>query len=135
MAQALKLYCQTTELSSLRKYIGDELSKTKIEESLKLQLVLAVEEVCANLIIHSHNCNAKEHILVKVQQTPHKVIFEIQDEGNAFNILEYKAPELEQVMGEKRKGGLGIILIKKIMDKIEFSSKGRSNLCRLIKRI
>ncbi len=36
-------------------------------------------------------------------------------------------------MVEKRKGGLGIILVKKIMDEIEFESENGTNTCRLIK--
>jgi serine/threonine-protein kinase RsbW len=37
------------------------------------------------------------------------------------------------VIGEKRKGGIGILLVKKIMDEIEFESKNGENTCRLIK--
>lgn len=62
------------------------------------------------------------------------MIFEISDQGEAFNILTYEVPDLRKVMIEKRKGGLGIILVKKIMDEIEFESKNGTNVCRLIKR-
>lgn len=135
MSHALKLYCQTSELAELRKFIQSELGETGITEALQLQLTLAVEEVCANLIIHSHNCNASEHILVDVIKSPQTIIFEIKDDGNAFNLLEYDVPNLKQVVNSKRKGGLGIILIKKIMDKIEFVSTGNTNTCRLTKKI
>jgi len=95
--------------------------------------MLAVEEVCANLIIHSHDCNGEDYINLEVKEYPEKIIFEIKDQGKAFNILDYEIPDLIKVKGEKRKGGLGIILVKKIMDEIEFESASGVNTCRLIK--
>ncbi|MFC3878965.1 ATP-binding protein [Algoriphagus namhaensis] len=135
MSHALKLYCQTSSLAELRKFIQMELQETGISDALQLQLTLAVEEVCANLIIHSHNCDATEHITVDVIKSTQAITFEIIDDGNAFNLLEYQVPDLQTVMDAKRKGGLGIILIKKIMDKIEFISNGSTNTCRLTKKI
>ncbi len=103
-------------------------------ESERHQVTLAVEEVCANLIIHSHNCDANDHIELEIKAFPSKVVFEIKDNGEAFNMLDYEVPDLNKVKGEKRKGGLGIILVKKIMDEIEFESNRGTNTCRLIKR-
>lgn len=105
-----------------------------LSENEKHQLTLAVEEVCSNLIIHSHGCNAKDQIQLEVKKLNERLIFEITDQGLAFNIKEYEVPDLEKVMIEKRKGGLGIILVKKIMDEIEYESNNGKNVCRLIKR-
>lgn len=135
MSHHLKIYCQTSALSELRNFIQQELEGSLLSESDQLQVTLAVEEVCANLIIHSHNCNEKDHITIDIISQKSEIIFEIQDKGNAFNLLDYDTPDLKKVMGEKRKGGLGIILVKKIMDEIQFNSKNGINTCRLIKRI
>jgi len=105
----------------------------KLSEVDRHQVTLAVEEVCANLIIHSHACNPKEEIHLEVKELNKKIIVEITDKGDAFNLLEYKVPDLSQVIEEKRKGGIGILLVKKIMDEIEFESKNGKNICRLIK--
>lgn len=133
MKHRLNLSCQTSALSELRAFLQQKLSKASLSENEKHQVTLAVEEVCANLIIHSHGCNPQDHIQLEVKDSPEKLIFEISDQGEAFNILEYEAPDLKKVIEEKRKGGLGIILVKKIMDEIEFESKNGRNTCRLIK--
>jgi len=135
MNNFIKLYCQTASLAELRKFLQEELEESAISEALQLQLILAVEEVCANLIIHSHNCNQSEHINVQVSQSKSRIIFEIRDQGDSFNLLEYDTPKIKQVVGEKRKGGIGIILVKKIMDEIKFSAVGKTNICQLIKKI
>jgi serine/threonine-protein kinase RsbW len=133
MEHRITIYCQTTALAELRDFLRGTLTMPFLSENDKLQLTLAVEEVCANLIIHSHGCNAKDHIDLEVKESPGKLIFEITDQGKAFNLLDYEIPDLIKVKGEKRKGGLGIILVKKIMDEIEFESTKGTNTCRLIK--
>ncbi|MCE7056635.1 ATP-binding protein [Algoriphagus sp. AGSA1] len=129
----MKISCQTTALSDLRGFLKESLKDFRLSEIDQLQITLAVEEVCANLIIHSHKCNALDYIILNIKRNPGKLIFEITDEGKAFNMLDYEVPDLNKVKGEKRKGGLGIILVKKIMDEIEFESSEGKNTCRLIK--
>ena len=133
MPPKLNLACQTSSLSELRGFLQQNLANYTLSEVERHQVTLAVEEVCANLIIHSHACNPKDKIQLEIKDSSEKVIFEITDEGIAFNLLEYEVPQIKQVVEEKRKGGLGILLVKRIMDEIEFESKNGKNICRLIK--
>lgn len=133
MKHRLNISCQTSALSELRAFLNQTLGSATLTEIEKHQVTLAVEEVCANLIIHSHGCNPQDVIQLEIKDSDEKLIFEISDQGEAFNILDYEVPDLKKVMVEKRKGGLGIILVKKIMDEIEFESNNGTNTCRLIK--
>ena len=133
MNHKLNLSCSTAALAELRSFLQQNKAIFKLSEVDRHQVTLAVEEVCANLIIHSHDCNPKEEIHLEVKALDKKIIVEITDKGDAFNLLEYEVPDLSQVIGEKRKGGIGILLVKKIMDEIEFESKNGKNICRLIK--
>lgn len=133
MNHKLNLSCSTAALAELRGFLQQNLAFYRLSEGDKHQVTLAVEEVCANLIIHSHDCNSKEEIHLEVKALDKKIIVEITDKGDAFNLLEYEVPDLSQVIGEKRKGGIGILLVKKIMDEIQFESKNGKNICRLIK--
>lgn len=135
MKDKLKLYCNTGQLVVLRNFLEKILNDTPLSEIERHQVILAVEEVCANLIIHSHACNPTTYIELKTRILDGQAIFEIMDFGEGFNILEYQEPEITQVIKTKRKGGLGIMLVKKIMDKIEFESNGTKNTCRLFKEL
>lgn len=135
MKHELKLYCEKSRLAELRVFLSGILSASGLSEIIQNQLILAVEEVCANLIIHSHDCNPLNHILLEVHINQDTIIFEIKDSGKAFNIIEYKSPEINAVIKEKRKGGLGLLLVRKIMDKIEFETEPTFNTCRLIKKL
>jgi len=133
MRHNLILSCEKTKLAELRGFLNGVLDKTQLTAITKNQVILAVDEVCANLMIHSHNCNPEDKIYLEVIQSDGKLIFEIKDSGEGFNLLEYQQPELSEVKKKRRKGGLGIMLVKKIMDHIEFESSGDQNTCRLTK--
>ncbi len=135
MKYELKLYCDTTRLTDLRLFLNGILQNTPLTEIEQHQVTLAVDEVCANLIIHSHACNPNEYIHVQVEKDNGLLKIEIRDQGDGFNIIEYKEPEITQVKKTKRKGGLGIILVKRIMDKIEFEKSDGQNTCRLFKNL
>jgi len=135
MRHELKIFCSTNQLVVLRKFLDEILVKTSLPEIEQHQVMLAVDEVCANLMIHSHGCDPSHLISVQVVSQEKGLIIEISDSGESFNILDYKEPEVQDVKKTKRKGGLGIILVKKIMDKIEFESSGSINTCRLFKNL
>jgi serine/threonine-protein kinase RsbW len=135
MNYSFVLPCQTSSLSELRSFLQRTLTLYSLTENEKHQVTLAVEEVCANLIIHSHGCNPNDQIQLEVKNMNEGLIFEITDQGMAFNILEYKVPDIKKVLVERKKGGLGIILVRRIMDEIEFESNNGKNVCRLIKRL
>lgn len=133
---SIKISCSTSKLLDVRKFIASVLEAHNYPEIESHKLVLAVDEVCANLIIHSNNCNPKREIELSIMYNEQKSItFEIVDKGVSFDMNKYKEPALSELVSTKRKGGLGLMLVKRIMDKIEFKSEKNTNICRLIKLI
>lgn len=135
MKHELRIYCEKNKLSELRDFLRAELSSAGLSDILQNELILAVEEVCANRIIHTHGCNPTNHLSVKVNKQHDKIIFEIADAGETFNLLEYKEPDLREVIKDKRKGGLGIKLVRRIMDDIQVETRRSLSICRLIKHL
>jgi serine/threonine-protein kinase RsbW len=62
-------------------------------------------------------------------------IFEIIDDGNVFDINSFQEPGIDNLVHEKRKGGLGIRLVKSIMDSVEYFNENGKNICRLTKTV
>jgi len=82
-------------------------------------IVLAMDEACSNAIIHHHHCDGVSSIDVVIYRTETELRLEIEDTGKAFPIHTYKPGKLSDLVKLRRKGGLGISLIHKVMDKIE----------------
>ena len=136
MDNKLKVSCKKEKLKDVRLFVETLLQSHQIPEVEAGEMVLAVDEICANLMIHSHNCDPKKHIGVKVNVSKGKeVIFEITDYGVGFNFCRYKEPSLEDIIKEKKKGGVGLILVKRIMDRMEFVRKANRNIYRMVKKL
>lgn len=100
------------------------------------EIILAIDEICANLIIHSNQCNPCREIEVSMElKKENQLCFEIMDKGVAFDLSGYEEPSLKDLVENKKKGGLGLILVKKIMDKIEFKCEKGKNICRMMKKL
>lgn len=128
--------CSKDKLKEIRIFLSNILDLYSISEVKKNELVLAVDEVCANLIIHSHNCNEKESfdLVVNVEEKS-GITFDIIDKGIGFNIQKYKEPNVQEIIKKKQKGGVGLLLVRRIMDKIEFNHEPTGNTCRLFKKL
>jgi serine/threonine-protein kinase RsbW len=128
--------CSIENLKGVRDFIRGALKDNGVSDLQISEMVLALDEMCSNLMIHSHQCNPDElfelHIHVD-RNDP--VIFEIIDDGTVFDINQFSEPDLGNLVHEKRKGGLGIRLVKSIMDKIEYQNTSGKNICRLIKNV
>lgn len=131
----LKTPCQREKLKEIRRFIAEALDSIGFSEKEAMQVILAVDEVCANLIIHSNKCDPSESLEIYIEDGREgEVMFEIIDRGDGFNYKSYKEPNLEEIVRKRRKGGLGIMLVKNIMDSVEFSQEKNRNICRLVKK-
>lgn len=136
MEYSFKVPCSKSKLGDIREFLHRILSENSIPEVTVNTLILAVDEVCANLIIHSHNCNPEEHIELKVKvDADSEITFDIIDHGDGFNIVDYKEPLISDIVKQKRKGGIGLMLVRRIMDDIELIQGNKKNVYRLHKKI
>lgn len=127
--------CSKDQLREIRKFVGEVLAKYLLTELEINSMVLAVEEVCANLMIHSHKCNPEEKIALSIDvKKDQGFIFKIVDHGNGFDFKKYKEPSLQEIIKQKKKGGLGLMLVKRIMDDIEFKQNNHHNIYKLYKK-
>ena len=131
-----KVGCNIENLKGVRDFIREALKRHGVPDLQISELVLALDEMCSNLMIHAHHCNPDEifelHIFVENNKP---LVFELIDDGTVFDINQFSEPALNNIIHEKRKGGLGIRLVKSIMDKIEYQNRSGRNVCRLTKSV
>lgn len=133
MSDKLTIACDTKRLPDIRQFIGNVLAKNQLDEVEAHKLILAVDEICANLIIHANDSDPSKELNVIVDVKPGKIVFTIKDKGKSFDITKYKAPSMDHIVTTGRKGGLGLILVRRIMDDIQFSTEKNCNICKLVK--
>ena len=136
MNHSLKVSCCKDKLQNIRTFVHDQLQHYTLSEVALGQLVLAVDEVCSNLMIHSHKCNPHHSIELTIKiETGSSIVFEISDQGRGFDFHAYQEPCLEEIIKARKKGGIGLLLVKRIMDRIEYdyNDETHRNIYRLHK--
>lgn len=128
--------CSLDNLLGARDFIRKSLKKHVSSEVTLNEIVLALDEMCSNLMIHAHECNPDHMLELTIKAGSNKkLIFEIMDDGTVFDINAFQEPTIDNLISVKRKGGLGIRLVKNIMDNIEYLTRDGKNVCRLTKQL
>jgi serine/threonine-protein kinase RsbW len=131
-----KIGCSLNNLKGIREFVRTSLKGQGVSDLELGAIILALDEMCSNLMIHAHHCNPDHIISMNIIIPSHgEFVFEIIDEGFLFDINQFHEPELDNLVHEKRKGGLGIRLVKSIMDKVEYIQADGKNICRLTKKV
>lgn len=128
--------CSLENLKGVRDFIRKALRSHVTSDVVLNEIILALDEMCSNLMIHAHHCNPDHHLEMHIDVPKKgKVIFEIMDDGAMFDINRFHEPDIDNLIHEKRKGGLGIRLVKSIMDEVVYTTRNGRNVCRLTKTI
>lgn len=129
--------CDLKNLQSVRNFVRKELSKHLLTDLVKNQIVLAVDEVCANLIIHSNDQDSNQIIELNlaISQTPKGITIELTEKGKPFDYLKYTEPTIPNLIESSANGRMGLMLVRRIMDNIEYIRLDNKNICRLYKSL
>lgn len=124
----------TENLETIREFIGKLARKAGFNTEKADQIALAVDEACTNVIKHAHKFDARRMIDLAVIYTNEKFEVVITDKGKGFDPSKMPKPDLDKYMHEARKGGLGIHLMKTLMDEVNYTfNPGVKNQVSLIK--
>jgi serine/threonine-protein kinase RsbW len=133
--QTLKIACKLDNLRNIREYIASFCASKRLSEIELNNIVLAIDEICANLMIHSNKCDENKELELKLIEETDGLKFEILDQGKAYDTTKYITPDLNHYVKTAKKGGLGMMIVKKVMDSVEFSEKNGKNICCMFKRV
>jgi serine/threonine-protein kinase RsbW len=135
MNNKITVSCSKKNLKQIRDFITEYMTAFMLSDILMNQIVLAVDEICANLIIHANQEDPSKSITLNISEKSGMLRIEITDNGVAFQRSEYKEPNIEEHIRIGKKGGVGIALVNRIMDRVEFKTDENQNTCLLFKKI
>ena len=136
MKNALRISCSRHNLKVVRDFVTDYLKAYQLPDLQLNQIVLAVDEVVANLIIHANSEDESQHLDLALDVSNKQFGIEIFDDAtSSYAPSTYHEPDLQDYIRQGRKGGVGMTLVNRIMDRVEFSTQGRRNVCRLYKQL
>ena len=96
---------------------------------------LALDEVVTNCILHGFEDAGGQTLEVHVETSGDALVAQLFDEGREFDPLTVPIPDLTAALGDRQLGGLGIHLVRSLMDRVEYRRDGRKNVLTLRRRI
>lgn len=120
-------------LSNIQTFVRDFLSKKEWDSTLIDQLVLAIEEIFVNIVNYAYKDKIGTCTLTIEMIEDNKVSFTMIDEGEPFNPLEKETPNISLPVEERKIGGLGIYIMKNIMDEVSYKYQDNKNVLTMIK--
>ena len=117
-------------------FISYELEQMNCPAKASTQIMIAIDEIFGNIARYAYTPDiGKATVRLSVEKDPLAVIIAFIDHGKPFNPLEHADPNVHATVQERKVGGLGIFLVKKTMNMVEYDYKDGKNILTIKKNI
>ena len=122
----LEIPADENNLGEVRDFISDVCARAGFSKRETSNTKLAVDEACTNIIKHAYQEKGGD-IRIDVQAERGNIEINIFDRGEAFDWSTIEDPNLQEYVEIGKKGGLGIFLMNRLMDELNYSSSSAGN--------
>lgn len=125
------------QLERVQAFIEEELASYPCSPKIKFQLDVAVEEIFVNIAHYAYPPDQTGWALIRcqVEQDPLRIQVQFVDGGVPFNPLAKKDADITLSAEERNIGGLGILMVKRSMDAVDYVYSDGKNILTLTKRL
>lgn len=117
-------------------FVNAELESFDCPMKAQAQIDVAIDELFSNIANYAYNPEiGKATVRVEVEQNPLAVVITFMDNGVPYDPLKKEDPTLNVPAEERVEGGLGIFMVKKSMDNVEYEFKDGKNILKIKKNI
>jgi serine/threonine-protein kinase RsbW len=132
----LQVPSSTENLALIREFVSSAAKQAGFDEKEIGKLELAVDEACANVIEHAYGHDANKEVVISARLDENEFSIDIEDTGKGFDPAEINQEELEKLISKRRTGGLGMRLMKTLMDEVHYEIEpGKKNALHMSKRL
>lgn len=132
----LEVPSSTENLSLIRDFVTTIGQQARMDEQEISNLELAVDEACANVIEHAYGHDISQEVIVRAVFDDDSVRISVIDTGKGFDPTKVTPASIDSLVTERKSGGLGIRLIKALMDDVRYEiMPGQMNELHMIKKL
>ena len=121
LSDKIVISSNTKNLAQVRNFVANSLSDADVNPRIIDQIVLSVDEACTNIIKHTYKFEDGHNIEIFILIDNDSIKISIIYSGTAFDPNSREVPNMTEYFEKYKVGGLGIPLIKKFIDKIEYT--------------
>lgn len=134
--KTLTVPAELEQLEKVREFVAEELERRGCHGKSRFQIEVAVEEIFVNIAHYAYSPEVGEAtIRCEVTESPLQVIIQFLDHGKPFTPLEREDADTSGDALLGREGGLGILMVKKSMDRVHYAYEDGKNILTIQKRL
>lgn len=135
LTETLTIKNDVHEVKRFSEFMKSAIEKLNVDTSLARQLRLAVEEAVVNVIDYAYPIDSEGDIIINMMYDGNTLRFQIIDTGVAFDPTAKQRTDTTLSAEDRQIGGLGILLVRELMDSINYERIDGKNILTLIKNI
>ena len=133
--QTLSVEASTEHLAEVRDFVVAHAENIGLSQKEISDIRLAVDEAYTNIIKHAYKNTPREKVEIKIGSDTNQLWISLMDKGESFDPGSYSEPDLMKRIKQKKRGGMGVYLIRKLMDQVQYNRKGTTNEIRMVKNL
>ncbi len=131
----LTIDAKTENLEQVLAFTEEQLTKADCPVKAQTQIGVAVEEIFVNIALYAYAPETgKADITIDIGENPKEAVITFRDKGIPFDPLAKEDPDVSQSAEERQIGGLGIYIVKKTMDEVEYRRENDENILTIWKK-
>lgn len=123
---------QVAELERVGQLIAAFGTEHRLPSQVVFDLTLALDEILTNVMSYGYTDEADHEIVVRLSQHAGLLVAEVEDDGQPFNPLDVPPPDLDAAVEDRPIGGLGLHLVRRVTDGLDYERAAGKN--RLVLR-
>ena len=131
----IRLKNNLAEIEKVSKIIEELGESHNLSMKVVMDMNLAADEIITNIISYGYEDIDEHIIIVRIYFKENYIIAEVEDDAKLFNPLSIPDADTSTSLEEKSIGGLGIHLVRNLMDKLEYIDSGNKNILLFGKEI
>ena len=135
MKKEIVINNQIEELERLAVFVEEVAEELGLDPELTMNINLALEEVVSNVILYAYPREMGEKITIMAQSDSHNLMFTITDKGKEFDPTQVEEADITLSAEDREIGGLGIYIVKNIMNEVTYQRLDGKNILTLKKTI
>lgn len=123
-------------LDEIREFVGEAARQVGFSDKEIYSIQLAADEASSNIIEHAYAGVGDGKIEIDCRASENELTIVMRDHGKSFNPSSVPEPNVKADLSERKIGGLGMYLMRKLMDEVSYeSSLETGNMLTMVKRM
>jgi serine/threonine-protein kinase RsbW len=136
MRASIALRSEATELTRLEAFAEAFARDCGLADDERARLLIILEELFTNVVAHGHGAQfTAGNVAVALGRRRGRLTIDFIDDGLPFDPLAHPGPDLETPAEQRPIGGLGIAIVRALVDQARYRRKGDSNHLHLVRRL